>query len=184
MLGSMKRAQPPRPSDWTFETSNGGGLSLGLFGGEGGSITLAEPKTKRPVVFYYGALGVGFSGGFKLPKIGRAQLPGLTGSSRAFPSFGQVYMSGHFEKAELAVDDINGGCCFLEVALGAAWGGAGYAMVFGMNVAQFARMLLAPPAPGLEQSDTSTGMLLFAGANFGLQAGGGLTSFTGVLRAG
>jgi hypothetical protein len=62
-------------------------------------------------------------------------------------------------------------------------GGAGYAMVFGMNTAQFARALLVPPTPGLNQYDTSTGMLLFAGANFGLQAGGGLTSFTGLLRA-
>jgi hypothetical protein len=65
MLAGLQKSLPPRPSEWTFTTSNGGGLSVGFFGGEGGSITLAEPKTGRPVVFYYAAVGLGLSAGVK-----------------------------------------------------------------------------------------------------------------------
>jgi hypothetical protein len=184
MLASLQKSVPPRPSEWTFTTSNGGGLSAGFFGGEGGSITLAEPKTARPVVFYYAAAGFGFSAGVKLPKIGKVTLPGATGSSESFTSMGRVYMSGRFHKPELTADDISGGCFFVEVGLGAAWGGAGYAMVFGMNTAQFLRALITPAGFNPYAEDTSTGMLLFAGVNFGLQAGGGITSFAGVLTTG
>jgi hypothetical protein len=184
MLSSIKNGPPPRPSGWTFKTSNGGGLSAGLFGGEGGSVTLLEPKTGRPVVFYYAALGFGLSAGVKLPKLGKLQTPGIAGSSESFTSMGQVYMNGQFHKPELTVEDINGGCTFLELSVGAAWGTAGYAMVFGMNTAQFLTAMAGSsnfsPYAG---RDTSTGMLVFGGLTFGLQAGGGITSFAGVLRA-
>lgn len=178
-----RKAQPPRPSDWIFKTSNGGGLSVGLFGGEGGTITLGEPKTGRLVVFRYAAVGVGLSAGFKLPKLGKLQLPGLTGSSESFTSVGKVYMSGQFHKPELSVDDISGGCTFIELSAGVAWGEAGYAMVFGMNTAQFLRALLASGSGAIFADDTSTGILLFRGTNFGLQAGGGITSYAGILSA-
>jgi hypothetical protein len=37
---------------------------------------------------------------------------------------GKVYMNGRFHKAELSAEDISGGCFFVEIGLGAAWGGA------------------------------------------------------------
>jgi hypothetical protein len=135
------------------------------------------------VVFYYAALGVGLSVGVKLPKIGRVQLPGATGSLEAFTSMGQVYMSGHFHKPELSVDDISGGCCFLEVGGGVAWGAAGYAMVFGMNTAHFIKNMLGGGYQPLFADDGSTGMLVFGGMNYGLQGGAGITSFAGILTA-
>ena len=50
------------------------------------------------------------------------KLPGLTGSSEQFTSGGLLYMAPMFTRDELTVDDINGGCMFLEVAGGVAWG--------------------------------------------------------------
>jgi hypothetical protein len=69
-----------RESKWAFDTSNGGNLSAGLIAAEGGSITLKSPAGQF-VKFYYAALGVGLGLGISMPKLGRYQLPGLSGSS-------------------------------------------------------------------------------------------------------
>jgi len=78
-----------RTSAWTFETSNGGNLAAGIAAVEGGSITLNDPSGKS-LKFYYAALGVGLGYGVKLPKLGRYQLPGASGSSEMMYSTGRV----------------------------------------------------------------------------------------------
>jgi hypothetical protein len=50
-----------RASKWEFETSNGGSANAGIFGVEGGSVTLVEPGTKRKVKFAYAAMGAGIA---------------------------------------------------------------------------------------------------------------------------
>jgi hypothetical protein len=125
----------PRVSRWEFVTSNSGGLTVGFIGGEGGSVTLKEPGTKREIKFIYGALGACVGVGVKLPKLGRVTLPGVSGSSELFTSGGLVTMSPFFTGSKLRADDIEGGCSFVEIGGGAAWGGAGYALTFGMNTA-------------------------------------------------
>ena len=173
MLGARK-------SKWEFITSNGGALSLGIAGAEGGSVTLEEPQTKRRVTFYYGALGVGPSFGVKLPKIGKMKMPGVTGSSESFTSAGLVYMTREYSGKELKERDIGGGFCFVEVGGGAAWGGAAYAKIFGMDDALVAASPLNPAFLRLAK-ESATGYLLFGGATFGMQAGGGLSGFAGVM---
>lgn len=116
-----------RASKWEFFTSNGGNLSAGIICAEGGSITLLEPNTKKKVVFYYGALGAGPSLGFKLPKLGK--ITGVTGSAEDFPSSGTVRMCNQFKKSELSISDINGGCSFMEIGAGLAWGKSQTAML-------------------------------------------------------
>jgi hypothetical protein len=101
-----------RKSNWKFVTSNGGSLSIGLLSGEGGSVTLEEPGTRKQVKFCYGAFGGGLGVGVKLPKLGRVQLPGLVGSSESLTSLGAVYMTPQFPGSELTIENINGGCCF------------------------------------------------------------------------
>jgi len=174
--------KPLRKSKWEFNTSNGAGLSVGVVGAEGGSVTLKDPHGK-PVVFYYGAVGAGLSFGVKLPKLGKIKLPGLAGSTEDFPSGGVLYISPMFTREELTVDDINGGCMFLEVGGGIAWGGAAYSMACGMNQAA---MLSGIAQPGLlaHALNTATGYMVFAGANYGLQAGIGVTQFVGAMHAG
>jgi len=96
----------PRVSRWEFVTSNSGGL--GFIGGEGGSVTLKEPGTKREIKFIYGALGACVGVGVKLPKLGRVTLPGVSGSSELFTSGGLVTMSPFFTGSKLRADDIEG----------------------------------------------------------------------------
>jgi hypothetical protein len=71
-----------RESKWTFSTSNSGGGSIGFFGGEAGSVTLRDPGG-MDVKFAYGALGATFGKGVQLPKIGKMNTPGITGSSES-----------------------------------------------------------------------------------------------------
>lgn len=172
----------PRVSRWEFVTSNSGGLTVGFIGGEGGSVTLKEPGTKRDIKFIYGALGACVGVGVKLPKLGRVTLPGVTGSSELFTSGGLVTMSPFFTGRELRVDDIEGGCSFVEIGGGAAWGGAGYALTFGMNAATLA-VGLTNPAMLQYALSTARGYLLFAGVNFGLQAGIGAGSYVGYMNS-
>jgi hypothetical protein len=162
-------------------TSNSGGLTLGIIGGEGGSVTLKEPGTNRAIKFIYGALGACVGVGVRLPKLGRVTLPGATGSSELLTSGGLVTMSPFFSGTELRVDDIKGGCSFVEVGGGAAWGGAGYALTFGMNVAALAAGLTNPALLNYAQT-TARGYLLFAGVNFGFQAGVGAGSYVGYMH--
>jgi hypothetical protein len=171
-----------RKSQWEFKTSNSGGLGVGIIAAEGGSVTLTEPGTRTLVKFYYGSIGAGLSFGVKLPKIGRVQIPGVSGSSEQFKSGGLVYMSRDFSAKELTIRDIRGGCFFAEASAGLAWGGAAYAMAFGMNPALLAASVMN--SLFVEHAIRSaTGYLRFRGMNFGLQGGFGGAGYLGMLYA-
>ena len=171
-----------RRSKWEFNTSNGAGLSMGIVGAEGGSVTLKDPQGK-PTVFYYGAVGAGLSVGVKLPKLGKIKLPGLTGSSEQFTSGGLLYMSPMFSRDELTVDDINGGCMFLEVGAESLGEVPRTPWAFGMNEAAMFSGILQP-ALLIHALSTAVGYMVFAGTNYGLQAGLGVSEFVGVMHAG
>lgn len=173
-----------RKSEWSFTTSNGGGVSAGIVGAEGGSVTLNNPTTNQNVRFAYGALGAGLGLGIKLPKLGRVHLPFVSaGSSESFDSRGRVFMAREFVGQELTVRDFCGGCYFIEVSGGLVWGGAGYAMMFGMNPALLAAAAL-PNNPFFSVDRaiaTAKGYIVFAGVNFGVQASIGVTGFLGLM---
>ena len=61
-------------SAWKFVTSSSGGLGIEFFAAEGGKIYLDDP-TGSLKTFDYGVVGLGLSEGFKLPKIGKLQIP-------------------------------------------------------------------------------------------------------------
>jgi hypothetical protein len=170
-----------RKSDWEFETSNSGGVSVSIFAAEGGSVTLKRKECPK-IKLYYAATGAGWSWGVKFPKLGHVTIPGATGSSESFASRGQVFLAPHFQGNDLTLVDFNGGCAFAEVAGGLAWGGAGYAMVFGMNAAALAAGAVNSIAAQYAL-ETASGYLLFYGMNYGMQAGVGGTGYMGVMRA-
>ncbi len=89
-------------------------------------------------------------------------------------------MSPTFGGGELARRDIRGGCLFVEGGLGFAWGGAGDAMIFGMDPLALVAAV-ASPAMMARALATATGYLLWYGVNFGFQAGGGITGYVGLL---
>jgi hypothetical protein len=183
----MDLLQLGKRSEWDFVTCNGLSVSGGVLAGEGGTITLREPSKKSDVRFYLGAVGAGISGGFRLPKlkvprIQGAKIGGGAGSLEAMRSGGYVFMAPTFGGAELTRQDIRGGCLFVEGAAGFAWGAAGVAMVFGMNPLT---LLSGLNNPGnlMQALLTATGFLLTLGMNFGIQAGGGVTGYVGMLYA-
>ena len=169
-----------KQSKWMFDTSNGGNLAMGVIAAEGESITLKDPSGKT-VKFYYAALGVGLGVGVALPKLGKFQLPGASGSSELMYSAGSVYMSPEFHGAELTVTDIQGGCLFGEASAALTWGHGGYVMSFGMNMALFGAGVLNPLARAYAHQSVK-GYLLFHGYNYGLQAGASVGSFMGYMH--
>jgi hypothetical protein len=176
-----------KKSNWTFETCNGLALSGAVIAGEGGTITLREPVNSSPVKFYLGAVGAGFSAGFKLPKVNLpklkgGKLAGGTGSMEAMTSHGWVFMAPTFGRPELERRDIRGGCLFIEGNLGFAWGGSGDVMLFGMNPMALAAGL-GTPSLLPHALNSAAGYLVWWGMNFGFQAGGGITGYAGLLYA-
>jgi hypothetical protein len=180
----------PRESQWKFVTCNGFGLSVGIIAGEGGTITLKEPGGGGEVKFYLGGIGAGVSVGVKLPKlkipkINAGKISGGVGSLEAMTSGGRVYMAPTFGGTELTRRDIRGGCCFIEGNAGFAWGGAADGMIFGMNPILLAAAVAAPTLPAVMQHalSTATGLMAWAGVNFGFQAGIGVAGYVGMLYA-
>jgi hypothetical protein len=97
-------------------------------------------------------------------------------------SKGRVYMAPEFKGSELTQDDLEGGCLFGEATAALAWGHSGYVMSFGMNKTLFAAGVMNPLARAYAHLSVK-GYLLFHGYNYGLQGGGGVTSFMGYMRA-
>ena len=182
MLGIKKE------SAWTFETSASGGLGVAIFAAEGGALYLRDP-TKKSVVLHFGAAGAGLSWGLKLPKLGKINLPKVKGKSvggvvapAAFPCAGKIYILDSFRGNELSRRDITGACVFAEVYAGAGLGGTSAAILFGMNPAWLAGLVLGPVATPFVDAmlfRSATGILLTAGLNAGLVAGAGIGGFVG-----
>ena len=182
-----------KDSAWSFVTSSSGGLGLEFVVVEGGMIYLQDPQgTQQP--FKYGAAGAGLSAGFKLPKIGKLQIPikgrGLTGgvAPAAFPNAGKLYVLDSCPSDDLTRDAIRGVCMFAEIGGGLVAGVSGTAMIFGMSPAWLAAFAAAGPVNPLAMMylenkllSTATGILVMGGLNVGIQAGGGIGGYVGGL---
>jgi hypothetical protein len=169
-----------RLSKWTFSTSNGGNLAVGVAAAEGGSITLMDPDNK-PIKFYYAALGIGVGVGIKMPKLGKFKLPGTSGSSESMSSYGTVYISPDFNRSELTASDIEGACLFGEATAALAWGHSGYVMSFGLSTSAHSASILDPLSRAYGHQ-RANGYLRFHGFNYGLQAGLSATAFLGYMH--
>ncbi len=179
-----------RESQWKFNTSSTGGLGVAFVAVAGGVIYCTAPGGAI-VSFRYGAAGVGYSAGFKLPRIGKIQVQvwgksvgvGAAAAPAAFPNRGRIYISESFGRDELTRSDITGACMFVEVGGGLIVGGSGTAMLLGMNPLLLPTLMIHPPV-AIGQSlfvQSATAVLLMAGVNAGLVAGGGIAGFVGGL---
>jgi hypothetical protein len=182
-----------KESAWTFTTSGTGGIGIEFVVVEGGSIYLKDPRG-NDVTFRYGGAGAGLSVGFKLPKIGKIDFKflgksvGLAIAPAAFPNWGALYILDSFKGDELTRSDITGVCMFVEAGLGFFAGFSGTAMLLGMDPILLAASLAATgvnPALGLYVDErlvqSAKAVLVMAGFNVGLIAGGGGAALLGGL---
>jgi hypothetical protein len=179
-----------KKSGWSYDTNSSGGLGLEFVAVEGGSIYMKDPDG-RATTFHYGAVGAGYTLGLKLPKIGKLKIKdksvgGVVGPS-AFPSTGVMYILDSFAGEELVRGDITGVCMFAEIGGGLGGGGYALAMLMGMNPVWLGVAVATAPFLPLSSfsytklAQSATALILIAGTNVGLQAGGGVAGFIGGL---
>ncbi len=186
-----------KESTWEFNTFGSGGIGLGIVAAEVGTVVLKNPTTGLDESFYYGGAGPGISFGLKkIPKIGKLEIPitknvGLTGAvgPTAFPSRGIVYVTEVLGGSDLTTSDIQGPCAFIEVGGGIIGGGSGCAMLFGLDLARVAGVILNPGIAFTLTAgtvkfilDSAKGVLLMAGLNVGIQAQIGGAIYFGYLH--
>jgi hypothetical protein len=181
---SIKKA-----SEWQFVTASTGGLGLEFVVAEGGALFFQNPNGNSEA-FHYGAAGAGLSAGIKLPKVGKLQVKGRgVGAGvapAAFPNMGKLYMLESFKGDELTKSDIRGVCAFVEIGGGLVAGASGTAMLVGMNPVWLAATIATATfgAAAFAESqlvNSATGLLMMAGVNVGIQAGGGVGAYLGGL---
>ncbi|MEI6705690.1 MAG: hypothetical protein WCK96_01000 [Methylococcales bacterium] len=191
----MKLNPIKKTSAWQFVTSSTGGIGVEFFAAEGGQIYLNDPSGSLRT-FTYGVAGGGLSIGFKLPKIGKLQIPvkgasvGGVGAPASFPNTGCLYILSSFDGDELTYNDISGVCGLVEIGGGLIAGASSTAMLLGMNPKWMAATVVAMASP-LSQSlmplaykkliESATSLLLMAGVNAGVQGGAGIIGCTGYL---
>lgn len=187
---------PVNESRWAYQTASGGGLTVALVAGSGGSIILRSPEGKD-VSYRYGGVGVGAGFGARLPRFGKVNIQikgksvGAAGAAEAFPSFGKVFVSDALVSRDLTEDDITGPCMYTEVGGGLVVGGSATALLFGLDPKLLALSvaLNASPATSIIASSTvnrqllqsAKGAVVMAGMNAGVQAGGGAAIYMGYL---
>ena len=187
---------PVSESRWQYQTASGGGLTVVMVAGSGGSIILRSPEGEN-VSYRYGGVGVGVGFGARLPRFGKIniQIKGKSvagaGAAESFPSTGKVFVSDALVNSDLTSDDITGPCMYTEVGVGLVVGGSATALLFGLDPKLLALSvaLNASPATSLIASGTvnrqllqsAKGAVVMAGMNAGVQAGGGAAIYMGYL---
>jgi len=81
-----------KESAWQYQTSSSGALGLEFFAVEQGRIYMKDPQAAN-ASFLYKSGGAGLAYGFRLPKIGKVNIPikGYTGTCRCRPYFFAEY---------------------------------------------------------------------------------------------
>ncbi|KGU85396.1 MULTISPECIES: hypothetical protein [Pseudomonas] len=186
---------PVNESRWQYQTASGGGLTVVMVAGSGGSIILRSPQGED-VSYRYGGVGVGAGFGARLPRFGKVNIQikgksvGGAAAAEAFPSTGKVFVSDALVERDLTSDDITGPCMYTEVGAGLVVGGSATALLFGLDPKLLALSvaLSASPATMMAASivnrqlvQSAKGALVMAGMNAGVQAGGGAAVYIGYL---
>jgi hypothetical protein len=176
-----------RISKWTFDTSAGIGLGLGLLALSGGLTSLKDPINNTHHLHYGGLWHWVFPRTLPYKNanpetIIQNYLPSGSGSYIDFPSAGVVYKTNAFKGKELTKADICGAAAYAEVGAGMV-AGYGAALMF-LNINQILT-LANIPAPQFHLTEIaiarSPAVLFMRGANMGPQAGAGLNAMLGIL---
>lgn len=174
---------PPKikkASAWSFDTFGSSGANVGVFAGSLGTVVLKNPQGKS-VNFWYGGFGAGLGFGLKLGKLKIKLRASANVGPTAFRSTGKLYILDNLDHDELSKSDIQGPCAFFEVGGGLIGGGSGTAMLVGLDP-KFLPMLTNPLLTQV-LVNSGKGLLLMAGFNVGMQAGGGGSALLGFLHA-
>lgn len=186
---------PVNESRWQYQTASGGGLTVVMVAGSGGSIILRSPQGED-VSYRYGGVGVGVGFGARLPRFGKIniQIKGRASVRPVRRSLLQRWQSvcqRRLVDRDLTSDDITGPCMYTEVGLGLGIGGSATTLLFGLDPKLLALsvVLSSNPATSLIASTTvnrqlarsAKGAVVMAGMNAGLQAGGGAAIYMGYL---
>ncbi|MGN8275130.1 hypothetical protein ACLEJQ_01740 [Pseudomonas sp. SMV71] len=187
---------PVNESRWQYQTASGGGLTVAVVAGSGGSIILRSPEGKD-VSYRYGGVGVGAGFGARLPRFGKVNIQikgksvGGAGAAEAFPSFGKVFVSDALASRDLTEDDITGPCMYTEVGGGLVVGGSATALLFGLDPkllalsvalnASAVTSIIAANTVNRQLLQSAKGAVVMAGMNAGVQAGGGAAIYMGYL---
>ncbi|WP_460418596.1 hypothetical protein [Pseudomonas sp. microsymbiont 2] len=190
----MQITLPLSVSDWKYKSASGGGLAVMFAAASGGMLTLTDPN-KAEQQFRYGSLGVGVGAGAHLPRVGKINLlvrgksVGAVGTNEDFPAIGTVLVADSVAGRGLDRDDFKGGCLFLDGGLGLVGGAAGSGVLFGLDPKLLLLSTAAVGAGGgispqhslVPLLRSAKGVILSAGLNIGVQAGGGLALTVGGL---
>jgi hypothetical protein len=191
----MQIPLPVTVSDWRYKTASSGGLTVVFAAAAGGALTLTDPDGVDQQ-FGYGSVGVGVGVGARLPRFGKVNLHvrgksvGAAVASEDFTSLGRVLVADSIAARGLVREDFKGACVFIEGGVGLLGGVSGSAMLFGLDPKLLAATaaMLTPMGSILMPHDSTTrllrsakGVIIAAGLNVGLQAGGGATISLGGL---
>jgi len=182
-----------KESAWQYQTSSSGALGLEFFAVEQGRIYMKDPQAANGS-FLYKSGGAGLAYGFRLPIIGKVNIPikGYTGTAGVAPTFlpstGKLLILESFAGDELTRSDITGLCLFLEIGVSAIVGASWYAMLLGMDPAYAVAMAVAAGAcssalPLAESKllKSATSILITAGLNVSASSGAAAGVFGGLL---
>ncbi|UOD30066.1 hypothetical protein INH39_32770 [Massilia violaceinigra] len=170
-----------RESSWTYETSAGGAVGVGVATVAGGMIQLKDPSGKS-IKFHYGSFGAGLSTpGLKLPHTPpklNLMMPTIAGSQTYYLAKGIIFVGEGCKADELTADDFRGPCLTVDVGAGLGFGAGGTAFLMGANP-----MFLTLGVPGLPHLiASSSAVLITGGVNAGMQAGAGISGGVGYVR--
>jgi hypothetical protein len=173
-------------SRWTYNTGATGAAGLAVIAASGGAIYLNDPAQKTHRMLF-GGLGADLSLGFRIPRMPTPKVRGNAlagaGSVIDFPSTGRIMRSDKLGR-EPQRGDFRGAVLFVEGGGGLIAGGSGTAMLFGINSALLLANVASPilSAMFLDNAiDDATGVLMMAGMNVGVQAGGGVAGLVGYM---
>ena len=141
-------------SGWRFKTSGTGGVGVEFLAAQGGVIDLLDLSGKV-VRLRMGALGVGYSYGFKLPrgiKIPPIKLGKLNGSAALAPTWaknwGWVWKTSACCTSDLTHSDFCGPVIFLDAGASILLGFNGDVMIMGMDKLLVVEMIASSGAIG------------------------------------
>jgi hypothetical protein len=182
-----------KSSGWTFETSGSGGASLGgaslgVVAASGGKIVLKSPAGKLEE-FYFGGAGVGLSGGVKIPKIGKIEIPTSKGpvggnvGPTSMPSKGSVYLTGSCEGEELTTSDFKGACAWVELSGGVIAATSVIALLAGMNPVYLPLAInpLSSTVGTVLMVNSAKAVVLMVSTSLGIQAQSGVVGYGGYM---
>lgn len=173
---------------WEYKSAGSTSMSVGMAGISGGQIVLEESSTKIHHSFNYGGYGPAIGWGFKIPRLGKIEIPTPRGpvnatDSHPYPSNGVVFAKENLPGGDLTLSDIKGLCLFIEAGGGVIRGGSATALCIGLDpwLLPITTTIVFNPIAISILINSMKGVIYMAGRNEGIQGGVSGGGFLGWL---